>query len=245
MNSNNQRIDRFRRSRNDQSKVFIEGFHALKHAMRFNAEFEEIVTDDYDAVIELSRQLAPDITNQLADSLIAVKTTTFEQLSPRLPRTRVLALAKRPTRAIPKNGRLVLLDDPRDLGNVGTIIRTCAAAGVDGLLVRGSIDPWHPTVTLSAAGLNFALNVHTVGVDQLPDIPMVVFDENGQDFAEFNATANQLLVFGSERIGVSSELKQRATHTYRIPMKPGVSSLNLATSVAIAVYALPNRSFDL
>ena len=54
---------------------------------------------------------------------------------------------------------IVLLEDPRDLGNMGACVRVAAAADIAGVLSTGSHDPWHPDALRGAAGLHFALPV--------------------------------------------------------------------------------------
>lgn len=236
MPTSNQLIAQFTRARRDSSLVFIEGFHGLKHALRFDADIISAVTDDIETVTELFDALCPDIAAE-ATRISTVDTKTFEQLSPRIPRTRVLAIAQRPEYTMPKKGRLVLLDNPKDLGNVGTIIRTCAAANIDAVLIAGDIDPWHPTVVLSAAGLQFAIPCVRIDHAEIPnDIPLVAFDERGEALDTLKSDSGIILAFGSERHGLSDTISKRAAAMYRIPMKDGVSSLNLAASVAIAAY---------
>ena len=226
------------RARKSKEYVYIEGFHALKHSIRFGADLVSYVTDDKSLCMDLAQKLAPDIAKEI-ERVTEIETSVFSTLSPRIPRTRILAIAQRPARDIPNAGKLVLLDNPRDLGNVGTIIRTSAAAGIDAVLITGAIDPWHPTVVLSAAGLQFALPCIQIELNQLPSLPIITFDERGDDLKDFTPQQNQILAFGSERDGISPGLLRRSTEQYRIPMQNGVSSLNLSASVAIITYTTP------
>jgi len=66
--------------------------------------------------------------------------------------------------------------------------------------------------------------------------PLVALDPDGDDLAKRSIPADAVLAFGSERAGLSPVLLEQATKRIRIPMEPGVSSLNLATSVAIVLY---------
>lgn len=134
-------------------------------------------------------------------------------------------------------GRVVFLERPSHHGNVGAAVRVAAAAGAAGVLTSGSLDPWHPHALRGSAGLHFALAV--ARVDDLPssDRPVVAFDPDGDPLGGAPLPARGVLAFGSERRGLSARLLARADHRVAIPMRPGVSSLNLATAVAVALYA--------
>jgi TrmH family RNA methyltransferase len=124
------------------------------------------------------------------------------------------------------------------MGNIGACIRVAAAAGAAAVLSTGENDPWHPDAVRGAAGLHFALPV--AGVESLPesDRPLLAIDPEGEELAPSELPDRAVLAFGTERHGLSSEVFQRADGRVAIPMREGVSSLNLATSVAIVLFAL-------
>jgi TrmH family RNA methyltransferase len=237
-------IPRFGRARRDPSLAVLEGFHALKHALRFGAAVEEVVCADLDELARLAAVLAPDMASRMRALARAVEPAVFAQLSPFAPTTGVMGLAKRPTvdpagvlgdeRTLP----VVLLEDPRDLGNMGACVRVAAAADVAGVLTTGSHDPWHPDALRGAAGLHFALPV--ARVERLPEDvgrPVFAVDPDGDPLDPFRLPARAVLAFGTERYGLSDALNARADAKVSIPMRAGVSSLNLATSVAAVLFA--------
>ena len=135
---------------------------------------------------------------------------------------------------------VVLLEDPRDLGNMGACVRVAAAADIAGVLTSGSHDPWHPDALRGAAGLHYAVPV--ARLEQLDvlagcDRPLLAVDPGGDPLDPSELPARALLAFGTEREGLSEELAARAEAHVSIPMRPGVSSLNLATSVAAVLFA--------
>jgi RNA methyltransferase, TrmH family len=67
--------------------------------------------------------------------------------------------------------------------------------------------------------------------------PLLAFDPEGQGFDPQAVPDDAVLAFGTERAGLSDGLKQRADAVLALPMRPGVSSLNLATSVSAVLYA--------
>jgi len=237
-------IDRFRQARRDTSLAVMDGLHAVKHGLRFGAETLEIVSPDVDAALLLAAEVAPDIRPRLTAELTQISSDEFRQLSPVPPDTGVIAVARRPQVSAadalggPADVPVVLLENPRNPFNIGAAVRVAAAAGAAGLLVTGTQDPWHPAAMVAAAGLQFALPV--ARADGIPDLPrpVIAIDPQGEPMPWGGVPPGAILAFGTERHGASPELLSRAVRRLSIPMTPGVSSLNLATSVAVALYAL-------
>lgn len=230
------RVATFREARRDRELVVLEGFHAVKHAVRFGAEFVSVATVDLAEVALYAARLAPDVEERLLGLCAEVPAEVFGQLVPRPPHTGIVAVARRPPAAGLRDGApAVLLEEPQDLGNVGACVRVAAAAGAGGVVVTGRRDPWAPDAIRGSAGLHFALPVlHGAPPDGRT---LVAFDPEGDAFDPASLTATALLAFGTERDGLSDDLKARAHRVLALPMQPGVSSLNLATSVAAALYA--------
>ncbi|MFI1704566.1 TrmH family RNA methyltransferase [Streptomyces griseoruber] len=226
------------------SHVLLDGFHALKHAVRFGAEVPVAVTADRAAALALADDLAPDVRGTLDALLTEVPETTYAALVPRPHPTAVAALAVRPSREAqlaklahtPRTAPVVVLDNPRNLGNAGAVIRLAAGFGATGVVTTGTLDPWHPTVVRGGAGLHFATTVERLAVAELPAGPVFALDPEGDDLRGVELPDDALLAFGSERTGLSTELRARADRLLSLPMRPQVSSYNLATSVAMTLY---------
>ncbi|NUP20202.1 MAG: TrmH family RNA methyltransferase [Streptomyces sp.] len=226
------------------TSVLLDGFHALKHAVRFGAEVPVAVAVDREAALALADELAPDVREPLDALLTEVPESTYTSLVPRPHPTAVAALAVRPSRAAnleklahtPRTAPVVVLDNPRNLGNAGAVIRLAAGFGATGVVTTGTLDPWHPTVVRGGAGLHFATAVERLGVDELPPGPLFALDPEGDDIRGTKLPDDAVLAFGSERSGLSAELRARADHLVALPMRPQVSSYNLATSVAMTLY---------
>ncbi|MFD7936875.1 TrmH family RNA methyltransferase [Streptomyces sp. NPDC048253] len=226
------------------ASVLLDGFHALKHAVRFGAEVPVAVTADRRATLALADELAPDVRDALDALLTEVPEATYSSLVPRPHPTAVAALAVRPAREAnlerlgraPRATPVVVLDDPRNLGNAGAVIRLAAGFGATGVVTTGTLDPWHPTVVRGGAGLHFATAVERLTVGELPAGPVFALDPEGDDLRGVKLPDDALLAFGSERSGLSAELRARADHLLALPMRPQVSSYNLATSVAMTLY---------
>ncbi|MFF4398328.1 TrmH family RNA methyltransferase [Streptomyces sp. NPDC001480] len=224
--------------------VLLDGFHALKHALRFGAGVPVAVTTDRSAALALADELAPDVRDTLGTLLAEVPEATYATLVPRPHPTGVAALAVRPSRAAnleklahaPRSAPVVVLDNPRNLGNAGAVIRLAAGFGATGVVTTGTLDPWHPTVVRGGAGLHFATAVERLTVTELPPGPLFALDPEGEDLRGMKLPDDAVLAFGSERSGLSAELRARTDHLVSLPMRPQVSSYNLATSVAMTLY---------
>lgn len=239
-------IDYYEQARKDTSLSVLEGIHPVIHAVRFGADFVSILITDPEQIRELTRRLASDVSQKIISEAQVVSPEVFNRLTrPHSPiPTGIIALTKRPTHSLEKllenkePQPIVLLENPRDLGNMGAAIRVAASAEAAGVIViGGEHDPWHPASIRGSAGLHFALPI--IRTDTLPETnrPIIILDPAADESLGLNTIpARAILVFGSERYGVSDKLLNRATKKIRIPMQPGVTSLNLATSVAITLY---------
>jgi len=226
------------RARRDPALVVLEGFHAIKHATRFGGELLGVWTADAAALAELAARLAPDV--RLAASVVAAG-----ELAAVVPRAQVVAVARRPRQpdpdgilAAPGPEPVILLEDPRHLGNLGAAVRVAAAAGAAGVLTTGRQDPWHPDALRGSAGLHFALPVARSRTVRCGDRALIALDPDGAPLRAGSVPPRAVLAFGTERDGLSDALLARADARLALPMRPGVSSLNLATAVAGTLFAL-------
>jgi TrmH family RNA methyltransferase len=223
--------------------VVLDGFHALKHALRFGGRVPLALAADKPAALALARRLAPDLAGRLDALLTPVEPGALREFVPRPHPTGVAALAV-PAPRVPAAGGaapVIVLDNPRHLGNIGAVIRLAAGAGAAGVVTTGTVDPWHPSVLRAAAGLHFATAVGRAGAAALPPGPLYAFDAGGEDIRDLRFPPGALLAFGSERAGLSPQTRSRATSLVALPMRPGVSSYNVATSVAMALYHWMSR----
>lgn len=236
--------------RDDPTRVLLEGFHALKHALRFGAEVEAAATSDPAGLAALADRLAPELSARLDGLAATVTREQLRALAPRLPHTEVLAVARRPafSPAAALSARperpVVLLEDPRHLGNVGAVVRVAAAADAAAVLTTGPRDPWDPAAVRGAAGLHYALPVGSVGEETEVALerlgarrPLVALDPGGEPLPSAELPPGAILAFGTERDGLSDTLLERADLRLAIPMRAGVSSLNLATAVSAVLFS--------
>jgi TrmH family RNA methyltransferase len=241
---------RFAALADDPARVRLEGLHPLKHALRFGGEVELAVSPDPRALLALARTLCPDLLERLEALVEPVPAGLFAALGPPPP-SPVLAIARRPrvdtSALLAPSGPapVLLLDRPVHAGNLGAVVRVAAALGAAGVLTLGGVDPWSPAALRGSSGLHFALPVARLErLGEPVERPLVALHPEGPILDPAAPTAlppGALLAFGSERHGLDPALRARAGAVLAIPMRPGVSSLNLATAAAIVLWEARRR----
>ena len=142
----------------------------------------------------------------------------------------------------------VLLDAVQDPGNVGTLLRTAAASGVEQVLLSpGCASVWSPKVLRAGQGAHFVLDIH-----EEADLPAFIENYQGTSVVTCLAQSVSLYeaqwqgplawIFGAEGQGVRPELIAAADLKIRIPMPGKVESLNVAAAAAICLYEALRRS---
>ena len=262
--------------------VILPGLHALKHALRFSADILLSLSPNKTELLRLAEDLAPDTVEFIKLNTIEVEPGQYQSLIKDAHRTGIISIAKKPglklKDVLATKKPIVLIEDCRNLKNLGAVIRVSAGADIGAVLsLSKQIDVWHPNVLIGSAGLNFALPCLNITEDDLSLIKqtrtLIAMDPEGEPYSRHPATlrlseSNQekdsegiqnspltsgegqvseasrgeassrppVFIFGTERDGISPLLLNLSDQKLSIPMKPGVSSLNLATSVAIVVY---------
>jgi TrmH family RNA methyltransferase len=146
----------------------------------------------------------------------------------------------------PRDGLVLVLDEIRDPGNVGTMIRTACAAGAKGvILLRDSVDLYNPKVVRSTMGNLFHLPVFSgVSEEELlawagkNNWSLVATDlKKAVELPDFVWPQKTLLLMGSEAEGVSESLLEKAGVRLRIPMYGPAESLNVAVAAGILLFS--------
>jgi len=139
-------------------------------------------------------------------------------------------------------GTVLALDGVQDAGNVGTLLRTAAAAAVDQVwLGQGCAQAWSPKVLRAGMGAHFCVKI-AEGVDLMAVLsdtaqPIIATAlEAGQSVFETDLRGPAVWLFGAEGRGLSAPLQERASVRVRIPMPGKIESLNVATAAAICLF---------
>ena len=175
--------------------------------------------------------------------ILVVEPKLFDSLSGTETSQGILAVFEFSSLSLPTQlDFLVILDQLRDPGNMGTILRSAEAAGAQAVIVpSGNTDPFAPKVVRSGMGAHFRLPIQQLPwevIDALTeDLPVFHADMNGQLTcwqADFRKPL--VLLIGGEAEGISIEGQQLATHSVRIPMKGKTESLNAAVSASVLMF---------
>jgi TrmH family RNA methyltransferase len=157
--------------------------------------------------------------------------------------TGIMALVALPESVAPaREGCCLLLDGVQDPGNVGTILRTAAAAGVAQVwLTPGCADVWSPKVVRAGMGAHFLLPLleridapSALAAFQGP-LAITTLDAT-QSIYDTQLSGPLVLALGSEGAGVSEPLAALAGLRLRIPMAAGVESLNVSAAAAVCLF---------
>lgn len=227
------------RKERDRSGTFlIEGFHLVEEALKEKEHVLEIILNEktemphgWDYGDTPVTMVTEEISRQLADT----ETTQG-----------IFAVCRQPGQQLEGGKTFLLIDSVQDPGNLGTMIRTADAAGIDAVIVgKGSVDIYNPKVLRSAQGSHFHLPV--IGgdlsewIDRLNDDDIPVYGtalENGVVYTEASPGESFALLVGNEGSGVSKELLARTTQNLYIPIFGKSESLNVAVAAGILLYYL-------
>ena len=154
----------------------------------------------------------------------------------------ILAVLEFTNLKIPVSPNFILIPDQvRDPGNLGTLIRTAAAAGVQALFLPDeTTDAFAPKVVRSGMGAHFRLPIHVLTWDQIrentKDMEVYLADMEGISFWETDLRKPLALIVGGEADGASEEARKLATQKISIPMAGNVESLNAGVAGSVVMF---------
>ncbi len=143
----------------------------------------------------------------------------------------------------------VALDEVADPGNLGTILRTCDATGVKGVILLDSCtDPYDPTALRGSMGAIFSVQLVKATLDQFESwvnarrIPVIgASDKAKQNYHSMSYPNPMVLLMGSERQGLDQRHLDMCTEVVSIPMRGRSNSLNLAVATGILLYEMDHQ----
>jgi TrmH family RNA methyltransferase len=144
-------------------------------------------------------------------------------------------------------GSAVVLEEVQDPGNVGTVIRTAAAFGVDtAILVGATADPYGPKALRAAMGAAFRINIVRTDLSGLAGVLeengltllAAVLSEDASDIRTLERAPRMALAVGNEGHGLSDGLTALCRKKIIIPMRESAESLNAAAAAAVALWEL-------
>jgi RNA methyltransferase, TrmH family len=229
------------RERRKRGLTVLDGVHLIEaYSQRFGVPQALFVAEGKaqgEEIRGLLERLQPIAPTLLSDGL-------FKEVSRVETPTGVVAVVATPavTEAPAQLDFCLLLEDIQDPGNLGSILRSAAAAGIEHVFVSaGSVFAWSPRVLRAAMGAHFVLNIHegaNLAARAAKFHGKVIASVLRGDASLFEAdlTGPLVLLVGNEGSGLSPELLATATHRVTIPMPGRIESLNAAAAAAICLF---------
>lgn len=240
---------RRRKARERQSLFVAEGVRSVEELLRSPLVVRGVLTAPQLADAPRGRALL----DQISRSSIAhenLKEAEFRSAAETESPQGVLAIGEIPARSFAALSgvspfRLLVLDALQDPGNVGTVLRTAAALGVDATVaLPGTVDLWNPKVVRAAMGAHFHSTAFHTTADELflfldtESIPLWAAEPGGQTVESMQPAPRLAVAVGNEGSGLSSSVRERAAATISISIAKSVESLNVAAATAILLYQL-------
>jgi RNA methyltransferase, TrmH family len=239
------------KERHKQELFLLEGTHLLEEACAVNYPLEVVCcTPNWQAA---NPKLWEDVCSQ-CDRVEIVSDEVLEAIANTVQPSGVVATAKRGSLVVdmPYTGVLLALETVQDPGNLGTMIRTAAAAGASGLwLSEDSVDLDNPKVLRASAGQWFRLPMavspdlkNTVSEAKQAGMQVIgTLTSASLTYWEVDWHKPSLILLGNEGAGLSPELAAMADISVKIPLSPGVESLNVAIAAALMLYEAQRQNW--
>lgn len=219
--------------REDSGLFLLEGNKCIEEALNSGLEVVHIFSEKGFEAFPQRIEVTEAVLSKISDAKTAPK---------------AVAVAKQIKREWSNEyKKVVLLEGIKDAGNLGTILRTAAAFGIDAVVLYGeTVDLYNPKCVRSAVG-----NLWKIPVFKLEDLSIFSSYERVAtlpktpdnsstlvNLLDYLPSGKVLVMFGSEADGLSEELKDFATKNVTIEMVSEVESLNLSVSAAVVMYKL-------
>ena len=243
-----------RRSERQQAQSFVvEGVRLTEEALRSGWQPQSVLFTDQ--LSGRGKKLLEGFTKAGAE-IEEITPGLMESLAETETPQGVLAVFA--SRSLPLPERLdfiLILDNLRDPGNLGTLLRTACAAGIQAaLLTPGTVDPFSPKVLRSGMGAQFRLPVLTepwIDIQAIchvrSDPPLKIFlaeSREGTACWELDLCQPLALIIGNEAEGAGEPARQAADGLVKIPMPGGSESLNAATAGGILIFEIVRQRYS-
>jgi len=236
---------RERRERDESDLFLIEGYREMKRAVDAKRDIQTIF---YCPELFLGENEAELIEKSRAKPILCSQ-EVFAKISYRDRPDGLLAIARQShlqliDLKLSSNPFLLIAESIEKPGNLGTILRSCDAAGVDAVIVCDpTTDIHNPNVVRSSVGTLFTLPVFEAGGEEtlaflrLHGIRIAAATPHAKEsFTSANLTGPIAIAMGTEQYGLSEGWMKRADCQVRIPMRGIADSLNVASATTLLLY---------
>ena len=243
-----------KKGRKTQGRFLVEGLHLCEEAINSNWETESVLFTNLFQNSPAGKRLIKKFEKRNVKP-IPVKSEVMSKLSDTVTPQGIICVVKIKKFSLGKlwSGRsniILALDTIRDPGNVGTLIRTADAFGIDGVILSSdTVELYNPKVVRSTMGSIFHLPIlDDVDLEKtLPKLKNKNFKiygtdvKNGKDFEGLNYSGKICLLIGSEAKGLNKKLLQFSDEIIRIPTYGKAESLNASVAGGILLYEITKR----
>lgn len=235
--------------RDKEKKFLIEGYKIIYDALQSNAPLEALFADE----CFVEKKMSAEIINTAIAKNIQIYTAN-EKLLKSLCETEtpqgLVAVVKTDEKEFSADttrdkSLFIILEKTQDPGNLGTIIRTAAAANADGIILsEGCVDAYNPKVIRSTMSAIFSIPIYA-NVDlkkakfALKNSGFKIFATSlkaSKYYFDANLTNKTAFIFGNESKGISAEVAALSDERLTIPILGNVDSLNLSQAVSIMLF---------
>lgn len=238
------------KERRDAVAFVAEGIRLVEEAYSSNWPFRFVL---YDEVLNKRGSLLVENLKSRGVDCEMVSTSLMKSLSETETPQGILAVLNDSQLPIPDSPNFVLIPDQiRDPGNLGTLLRTAAAAGVQALLLPPeTTDAFAPKVIRSGMGAHFRLPIHSMRWEeiekmfQVAGLKVFIADMNGQSCWETDLRQPIALIIGGEADGVSEFARKLASQKISIPMSGKIESLNAGVAGSILMFEVVRQRSNL
>ena len=229
-----------RKEREKTGEFIIEGFHLVEEALKHKEQIVQIIVRDG---VDMPLLWPID-----GIEIVEVNDAVAKEISETEKSQGIFAHCKVKQYAVDEQTswrKVLLVDAVQDPGNIGTMIRTADAAGIDAVVLgKGCADAYNPKVMRSAQGSHFHIPVVRGEledwIEDLQEDGVKVYGtslEEAISFREIEPTDAFALIVGNEGSGISPQLLAKTNQNIIIPIMGGAESLNVAVAAGILMYA--------
>ena len=229
------------RERRKRGHSVLDGTHLLAALLDSGREPESVFVD---AAGEANPEIATLLARVGSAPVYRLADALFRAVSTVETPTGVIVVAATPegTAAPPTAGFVLLLEDVQDPGNVGTMLRTAAAAGVEHVLLSKTCAfAWSPKVLRAAMGAHFILDI-AEGVDlvawlgEFAGVSIALAPRARSAVYDLDLSGPIAFIVGNEGAGLSPEIARAASVRAGLPMPGRMESLNAASAAAACLF---------
>lgn len=238
--------------RNKEKKFVIEGIKMFEEVLTYHTAslVKTFVSESYYERLENDDRALYNRLQTIPMEIVSDK--VFKEISETMTPQGILAIVRQPEYQLeqllePEEVHLMILEDLRDPGNLGTIIRTAEGAGVTGIILsKASVDVYNPKVIRSTMGAIYRMPF--VYVDEFMDTIETMKQRNitlyathlhaDQYYDEVEYPSRTAVMIGNEANGLSEAATAASNEWIKIPMEGQVESLNAGVASAIMMYEI-------